>query len=1285
MISTPRTPVRNGRDLELIIDNLNQQFSLDIPNPRNASPSHLPRAEGSARWSVYKGLRLLFYNRNVDLGRAINDFDDWVQSRSIALPHMPGHAGGARRAALMDDGRNDVSSSEEEERLVYLKDLLDNELYLANGSFKLTESTRARQVQNATELSRPLKRPYSDEEEEDGFHTAPTSPVKEACVKGPPSPAKLTDKMTGLLVKPSLCQETTCAEPVKAHSKFVERLIAPSTTRRYDSVTSASSRPEFSFRSDSTSFDTRTSRMETSFTSMVTDLTEPMEDTDSLDGESIAAHMLNPEVSGILDGPSFCEEVGEARYSVEGEIMNELMQHGPFTIEHSLSGSVRLRYRYELERIGRAWNVPLNRMLVGSTIGFNSRDEFWTWIEGHNQRNGKPLPEKPSIKAWDAAVEEFKTSKTSEVVVLTGDLDWCSPPEPGILKLKLNPLKTDRTCRLHRRFGSDRFLSLTIPAPTRPPRHLRLPQNPTLLRESIGIWLTQGVHRCLGRTWKPFFVEEAKPKNKKKAGEPRFRVDFFAIDGIDFDHRSPRPPLVAPPCQASDKHTEMSLEALIEWHLCLDDNMGQSNCKLFQRTSLGLSKTFETVKLTPNQIIHLKDEPGRPVMNDGCALMSRGLAKKICDILGITGSIPSAFQGRIAGAKGLWMVDKHDSDVSEEDIWLQISDSQLKIKPHPAEWKTLIDPEKLTFEVVKWSKPLHPVSLNIQLLAILEHGGPVRERIAELTRAGMQSIWKDFAEVLERNCPILCRSLIQKTKPPGEQDRRMEDWAASNSECVIRLCEAGFKPRSFRYLRHRLRNCLRELLERYENELHIEVPLSTYAFCIADPYGVLKPDEVHFGFSSNWRDPQGQFEDNLLDGMDVLVARVPAHFPSDIQRVRAVWKPELRHFKDVIVFPTTGDVPLAHKLSGGDYDGDTPWVCWDQEIVQNFQNSDLPREYPPEHFGLTNHSVPMRDIQSVDEFLQSAITYNLTLSSLGKCTIEHERLAYDESIGSPNAMKLASLLSHLVDARKAGTHHSEQAWHEFRKQVSPRARELPAYKNPQRRPERKNIVDYLLFEVVKKEKRTVLSQWEKAYPQLSSDRDDDLCQPWIEAQEQANLDKEVGGQLHTVLKEIRSQIEDIHRQWRGCFDGKSDETPSFSSEAQETAERARAIPPPTGDHPLIHVWQHQPDTWKQLLASCAYKKYPFSKLALHAYGEAICQIKTSTLPNRMVTHDILATYRVNPKAVSRLTATDGAAEESEAESVYEGQEEIEAVLWYGSQGTGVKGGYLDPNDRWSVE
>lgn len=234
---------------------------------------------------------------------------------------------------------------------------------------------------------------------------------------------------------------------------------------------------------------------------------------------------------------------------------------------------------------------------------------------------------------------------------------------------------------------------------------------------------------------------------------------------------------------------------------------------------------------------------------------------------------------------------------------------------------------------MNWSKPLCPAGLNVQLLAILEHGGQVKEYIGELTRADIQALRQDFMEVLENNSNILCRSLIQMHRPMPEistvKGWRLEHWLIDNAECITRFSEAGFLPRDFYPLRTRLRKLLMGLLDRYADELRIEVPLSTYAYCIANPYGVLEEDEIHFGFSSQWRDPQGQFEDNLLDGMDVLVGRLPAHFPSDIQRRRAVWKPELRHFKDVIVFSSKGNVPLAHMLSGGDYDGDTPWICWD--------------------------------------------------------------------------------------------------------------------------------------------------------------------------------------------------------------------------------------------------------------------------------------------------------------------------------------------------------------------
>lgn len=624
-----------------------------------------------------------------------------------------------------------------------------------------------------------------------------------------------------------------------------------------------------------------------------------------------------------------------------------------------------------------------------------------------------------------------------------------------------------------------------------------------------------------------------------------------------------------------------------------------------------------------------------------------------------------------------------------------------------------MDEEQLTFEVVKWSKPLHPVALNVQLLEILEHGSGIKEYIAELTRAGIDALYRDFVEVLQSNSNVLCRSLIQKLRPADESSgglmahivRRLELWTSSDIEGIVRFTEAGFAPQSFYPLRRRLGRCLRDALERYVDELHIEVPLSTYAFCIADPYGVLKPDEVHFGFSNNWHGAEFEFEDNLLDGMDVLVGRLPAHLPSDIQRRRAVWNPKLRHFKDVIVFPTTGDMPLAHMLSGGDYDGDTPWVCWDQKIVQSFRNSELPEDelsYPAEHFGLTKHSVPMSEIQSQEEFWQRAFTFNLTLSNLGRCTVEHEKISYEESIDSHKAKELACLLGHLFDGRKGGVHLSEQAWQQYRKRISPRARELPAYRNPGRRYNPKNIIDYLKFRVASRQRDTVLRQLEQHFPEaaIARHRDEDLIRPWNEAWELAQRDKEEGGDLHAKLSPTLDEFKALRLQWSRSFSGESDNSTStstttmsreFTPMAREAVERAKAIPPPNhGDHPLLHTWRHDPDAWLRVLASCAYKQYPEASFVIHAFGETLCQIKARTMPARTVTNEILACYRLNQKAASQLMARevpgdldeDGGGGGGGEVDEFEGEDAIEACL-FGTQT--IPGGYYDPDDTMSVE
>ena len=72
---------------------------------------------------------------------------------------------------------------------------------------------------------------------------------------------------------------------------------------------------------------------------------------------------------------------------------------------------------------------------------------------------------------------------------------------------------------------------------------------------------------------------------------------------------------------------------------------------------------------------------------------------------------------------------------------------------------------------------------------------------------------------------------------------------------------------------------------RLEDRLNIELGKSTYAFMIADPLAILEEDEVHIGFSSMFRDPKSEWSEVMLHNIDVLVARLPALLPSDIQKV----------------------------------------------------------------------------------------------------------------------------------------------------------------------------------------------------------------------------------------------------------------------------------------------------------------------------------------------------------------------------------------------------------------
>ena len=99
------------------------------------------------------------------------------------------------------------------------------------------------------------------------------------------------------------------------------------------------------------------------------------------------------------------------------------------------------------------------------------------------------------------------------------------------------------------------------------------------------------------------------------------------------------------------------------------------------------------------------------------------------------------------------------------------------------------------------------------------------------------------------------------------------------------LFKSGFSPRTCTLLRELAKNETKRYCDRLHEKMHFEVGQSTYAYCVADPLGVLEEGEVHFGFSRTFRDPKSMFQDTLLHDRDVLVSRLPAALPSDVQKV----------------------------------------------------------------------------------------------------------------------------------------------------------------------------------------------------------------------------------------------------------------------------------------------------------------------------------------------------------------------------------------------------------------
>ncbi|KAK7962123.1 RNA-directed RNA polymerase [Apiospora aurea] len=718
------------------------------------------------------------------------------------------------------------------------------------------------------------------------------------------------------------------------------------------------------------------------------------------------------------------------------------------------------------------------------------QDVLWKMLKVHPLLRGRALPERSRAEAWAAAFDNFRT--LHRVVVLTASLEFSSSSDlDSVLAIQLDPLRLERPHRLNRRFGSDRFLEIIIPTLD----EKNLPSHIKNIREAESIlrrWASQALHYFIGRVWSGFFIRPYRNHNTKETAKDqkdmfnpvqhvsmKHRFYLFAEDGDNF-----RPSVsgqLPPKGEPFAAHTRATKHDMVEWLLQISKNMDQPATKLFSRIVLGLSRTDATVVLEKSQIkIRKRDRlsPIGNVMNDGIGRISQSLARKIRTMMGSFGNL-TGFQGRIGSAKGFWIIDIQD-DTNRD--WIILYPSQRK-------WKCdFMDEEHRTFEVRSEVNPLKSANLNNQFLPILHDRAKQKD--------GMKNA---ISDILERS---LCKEM-EEQRLAIQDPCRLRLWVQNNSTSSLRearlkngqvpfvgglpkqdedrinfLLDGGFDPRRLRMLWELTFKLRKDKCEEMKKRMNIKIGRSTYAFMVVDFWGLLNEGEIHLGFSSNFQDDDSRFSETYLHGMDVLVARSPAHYTSDIQKVKAVFRPELGPLKDVVVFPSKGNVALADKLSGGDYDGDIAWVCWDPNIVGNFVNAEVPA--CPDLFKegvLTKQKETYRDLvdeygqEANSKFFDASFKFNMQSSLLGLCTNFKERLGYSRrSVGDEAAVRLSTLLSNLVDQAKQGIRFTNEDWTKFRNALLGGKAEppQPRYKSDSCPGRRKfsHIIDHLKFSVL---------------------------------------------------------------------------------------------------------------------------------------------------------------------------------------------------------------------------
>ncbi|OBZ87758.1 RNA-dependent RNA polymerase 1 [Choanephora cucurbitarum] len=851
------------------------------------------------------------------------------------------------------------------------------------------------------------------------------------------------------------------------------------------------------------------------------------------------------------------------------------------------------------------WNQVTRLGLKLNGLAYTYMDRCPDTVWAHLQQLSK-LEEMSSINK--ESPNSSSTRIRNRMIHYSGVLDFkTSLTEPVV---RLRAPKVESSNRFFRKFGHDRFLELKLAKNTLPSmiqRHESYFLRPFLFMQ---------------RTFRFLFVKDE-------------TIILFATEGEGLH--------------------PISIQQVIDWHMPMTENWSMSMSKYASRMSLGYSSSIPTLIFKPEEIEYIGDiyalnnpNDDSACMTDGCGIISCSAMKKIMGCQA-TDELPCAVQGRIAGAKGIWIIAP-DLDFTSGS-YIKIRKSQNKFVTGLPQEDFSLDPHHYTFDLVKNSILVYPSSLNTQFIQCLSAGGVptsvfveiLKEYIHRLAtivtenhslkilrdwvvRAGNlmsqrweaeenteKGLWRDLAmadlgvnddddendsgfftmdsaedthyedrPLIDNTASATYDTFMDRNEimhPLNQPSSKMNQFAkfnrysgcpASLHESIVRLIDSGFDL-SNAYVATRVTMVFRQIMQAITIKYKIEVPQSCTVTCVPDPTGTLEPGEIFLQLSSRRKDEKTGIRVGQILG-DVIVTRNPCALKSDVQKVKAVDCTALRMYTDIVVFSVKGESSLASQLSGGDYDGDIVFVCWDDRIVQPFNSTPVEKESPRVNDAFEKDKVTVGQEVGANENVELVIQKNFLSVPIPDGTLgiyENWRtvLAERTSMDNPDVSYLGHMCARLVDAPKQGLRLKPTAKIRDRALYSilPHPPWFMDKKNKQRGPGLKSYRD--ANDVYTLQGAPCVTTMDHLYDTLMKEtaaftrysrsmfcdadvpfKDPDLIAPWTKAWETANQLKDenlkadlelISTNIKRLRDEYNSQVAEFDMQRQRYMDGLS--------------------------------------------------------------------------------------------------------------------------------------------------